>query len=123
MEYLYSGTYTSNPQPPYFDLTLHIKAFVIACTLNIDGLKKLSCDSFISNLSDNVTDLGVYFAVIMEVYARTDLAHPELRIMVVETAISEMKNILGNDLVRREFFKLAVQVPQFHVWISFQLLR
>jgi len=115
IEYLYSSTYTVTASPPDFSLTAHIQVFILASELQIPGLQSLACNLFNNTLNAMVTDLEVYFAAIKDIYQLTTYENPALRIVVVETAISEMRNILGNEGVRNRFHEVTSEVPEFQV--------
>ncbi len=101
MEYFYSSNYATNDQAPDFSLPFHTKVFCLAVTLSIPGLEELAVAKYKQNLSSYVTDLGVYFASVKDIYALTTSEIPELRNAVVEAAISEMQNLLSGPEKKR----------------------
>jgi len=113
LEYLYTAKYTTLPLEPDFCLHLHIKVFLLASKLKIAGLQAFSCNSFTSNLNNYVTDLEVYFSCIKEIYSSKSDANPGLRVTVVEAAVSESPQLLGDESVWVGFKEVLNEVPEF----------
>ncbi|KAL2064367.1 hypothetical protein VTL71DRAFT_4861 [Oculimacula yallundae] len=121
MEFLYTSTYSTTVTDiaPSYSLPLHVSVFNLACTLSIPLLKQLALQKYQYTLKNLVSTLSVYFSSVRSIYSTSTTiiaTHPELKLIVVETAVLEMQNLLleGSEQ-RREFLELTSQVPQFQV--------
>jgi hypothetical protein len=122
MEYLYTSTYTTQGELPEFSLSLHNKVFCLAISLNIPGLEVLAAERYRHTLQNHITDLQVYFSSVKRIYATTSSKHPGLRMAVVEAAIMEMKKILDHEGVKKHFFDVMADVPDYQVDIMMTLI-
>lgn len=114
IEYLYTSRYTTPHDPPDYSLPIHIKAFVLATEFKIPGLQAQAAGLFASTLNGFVSDLDVYFAAVRQVYASTTYQNPQLRIVVVEAAATEMRTLLSDD-VKERFNAITHEIHQYHV--------
>jgi hypothetical protein len=122
MAYLYSTNYTALDQEPDFSLPHHIKVFCLAVQLSISGLEELSAAKFRYNLCSHVKDLEVYFSSIKEVYCHTTPDHPALRLVVIEAAVTEMRNLL-QEHTRSRFLDVTSTVKDFQAEMFLFLMQ
>ncbi|KAG4427452.1 hypothetical protein IFR05_017065 [Cadophora sp. M221] len=147
VQYLYTSTYTTTLTDiaPSFSLPLHVSVFNLACTLSIPGLKAQALEKYCYTLKNLVSNLSVYYSSVRTIYDTSlnsltsptssthininnsnqtqSQIHRELRLVVVETAVLEMRNLLqeGSEQ-RRGFLELTSAVPQFQADIYAFLL-
>jgi hypothetical protein len=112
MEYLYTSSYTVSELPPSFSLLLHVDVFALAIRLSIPGLRQLSATRFRCTLHSLITNLDVYFNAVKSIYTLTTPAQPELRNIVAEAAVFEMRSLLDGPF-RAGFLSLTTKVPDF----------
>lgn len=121
MEYLYTSSYTTSPQPPQppdFSLPVHIKVFELASELKISsGLQNLASRQFAQTLNNHVSDLDEYFSAVRQVYSST-YENSQLRLVVVEAAVTEMGTLLSENVSER-FRTITHEVPEYQVWSSY----
>ncbi len=122
MEYLYSTNYATIDHEPDFSLPHHIKVFCLAVKLSISGLEELSTTKFRYNLHTQVKDLDVYFSSIKEIYSLTTADHPALRLVVIEAAVTEMRNLL-QEPTRSRFLDVTSRVKDFQAEVIMFLMQ
>lgn len=122
MEYLYSTNYNTIDHEPDFSLPHHIKVFCLAVQLSISGLEELSAAKFRNNLHTHVKDLDVYFSSIEEIYFVTTVEHPALRLVVIEAAVTEMRNLL-QEPTRSRFLDVTSAVKDFQAEVLLFLMQ
>lgn len=122
MEYFYTCAYTTPSEAPDFGLSEHTKVFSLAVDLACPGLEAVAASNFRDVLSNKVSDLEIYFTSIESVYASTTPANPALRLVVVEAAIIELRQLLAGP-ARTRFLRLAADVPDFHADVMLMLFH
>ncbi|TVY71362.1 hypothetical protein LSUE1_G006989 [Lachnellula suecica] len=120
MEYFYTSSYITTDHAPDYSLPVHIQVFNLAVDFACTGLEAVAAARFRQSLQDNVTDLEVYFKSVKSIYAKTTVAHPALRVAVVEAAIMELRSLL-TEPVRTRFFQITNDVPGFQADIMLAL--
>jgi hypothetical protein len=122
IEYLYSTNYTTIDHEPDFSLPHHIKVFCLAVQLSISGLEELAARKFRYNLHAYVKDLDVYFSSVKDIYSLTTLEHPALRLVVIDAAVTEMRNLL-QEPTRSRFLDVTSAVKNFQAEIYMFLIE
>jgi len=119
MDYLYSTDYITTDHEPDFSLPHHIKVFRLAVQLSISGLEELAARKFAFTLLNKVKDLDIYFTSVKDIYASTTPDHPALRLIVVEAAITELRNLVNEP----RFLHLTSTLKDFQADIYLFLLN
>jgi hypothetical protein len=119
MDYLYSTDYITTDHEPDFSLPHHVKVFRLAVQLSIFGLEELAARKFASTLLHKVKDLEIYFTSVKDIYTSTTFDHPALRLIVVEAAVTEIRNLVKEP----RFLDLTSSVKDFQADIYLFLLN
>jgi hypothetical protein len=119
MEYLYSTNYNTTDHEPDFSLPHHIKVFSLSAQLSISGLEQLAAKKFASTLITHVKDLDVYFSSVKDIYSVTTPDHPALRLVVVDAAVTELRNLVHES----RFLDLTGTVKDFQADIYLFLMN
>lgn len=119
MEYLYSTDYNTTDHEPDFSLPHHIKVFCLAVQLSIPGLEELAARKFRFTLITHVKDLDVYFKSVNDIYSLTTPQHPGLRLIVIEAAVTELRNLVDES----RFIELTSTVKDFQADIYLFLMN
>jgi hypothetical protein len=119
MEYLYSTNYNTTDHEPDFSLPHHIKVFSLSVQLSISGLEQLATKKFAFTLMTHVKDLDVYFSSVKDIYSVTPSEHPGLRRVVVEAAVTDLRNLVHES----RFFDLTSTVKDFQADIYLFLMN
>ncbi|KAE9367702.1 hypothetical protein N431DRAFT_349711 [Stipitochalara longipes BDJ] len=119
IDYLYSTEYTTTDHEPDFSLPHHIKVFRLAVQLSISGLEELAARKFAFTLLHHIKDLDVYFTSVKDIYTSNTPEHPTLRLIVVEAAATELRNLVNEP----RFLDLTSSVKDFQVDIYLFLVN
>jgi hypothetical protein len=93
--------------------------FCLAVQLSISGLEELAAKKFGFTLITHVKDLNVYFASVKDIYSVTTADHPALRHVVVQAAVTELRNLLHEP----RFFDATSSVKDFQADIYLFLMN
>ncbi|KAL3424970.1 BTB/POZ domain-containing protein [Phlyctema vagabunda] len=113
IEYFYKGSYMAADDTPSNALRLHIKLFILASRLKIQGLAHLAGSLFRTVLVERVRNLDTYFTSIIHIYAATTAEFPQLREAVVDTAVNDIARMLAEPHVRRKLMEILTSCPEF----------